>query len=105
MADKIGKSMLVLGLALTAWLLVTIEGFLYVMWAVERDSACQLEINESCALAWLPALVAGGFFGIEALVGMLVAGALAATGSWIGTRIAAYSLVGVLVLEHVWLLF
>jgi len=105
MADKIGKAMLVLGLALTAWLLVTMEGILYAAWVLERDSVCRVEIHDGCALNWIAAVVTGGFFGLEALVGMLVAGALAATGSWIGTRIAAYSLVGVLVLEHVWLLF
>jgi hypothetical protein len=103
MAEKIGKAMLVLGVALSAWILVTVEGVLYAAWALERESPCQLGTSESCAFGWLAAFGFGGLFGLEALVGMLIAGTLAATGNWLGARFVAYSLVGLLALEHVWL--
>jgi hypothetical protein len=103
MADKIGKAMLVLGFALAAWFLVTVEGFLYAVWAIERQPECQLQTSESCAFGWLAAIFFGGLFGVEALVGLLVAGTLAAKGNWLAARLIAYSLVGLLALEHVWL--
>jgi hypothetical protein len=103
MAEKIGKAMLVLAAALSAWLVVTVVSFLYAVWALDRDPTCQLQTNEACAFNALAAIGFAGLFGLEALLGMLIAGTLAAKGSWIGARLVAYSLVGLLALEYVWL--
>lgn len=99
MLRALGKGFAVAGVATAAWLLFSIEGFVYSMWAF--DTTCGTVACETNVFA---ALLVSGLIGLEALVGTAVAGVLLAIRRLRAARITVYLLIAVLALQHVWLL-
>ena len=104
MARALGKGFAVVAVAAAAWVLFSIEGFAFSLWALDRDPACDGAGSERCAFNLLTAFLVSALVGLEALVGTAIAGVLLVLGRLNGARIAASLLVALLALEHVWLL-
>jgi hypothetical protein len=104
MVRALGKGFAVAAVAGVAWLLFSVEGFMYSLWALDRDPACQGATSEVCEFNLFAAFLVSGLIGLEALVGTAIAGVLLAVGRLDGAKIVACSLVALLALEHIWLL-
>src|SRR5215207_9506630 len=101
MLRALGKGFGVAGVATAAWLLFSIEGFAFSLWAFDRDPACD---NAACEANLFAAFLVSGLIGLEALVGTATAGVLFAVRKLRAARITVYLLIAVLALQHVWLL-
>jgi hypothetical protein len=104
MVRALGKGFAVAAVAGAAWLLFSLEGFVFSQWAFDRRPVCHGSTSEVCAFNVVAASLASAIIGLEALVGTAIAGVLLAVGRLNGARIAACSLVALLALEHIWLL-
>lgn len=102
MAHALGKGFVVTAAAAVAALVFAFEGFAFALWALDNKTGCRA--GDECDLNALGAALAGAVVGFEALVGTAIAGLLLAFGRVKGAKIAAGSLLGLLALEHVWLL-
>jgi hypothetical protein len=103
MLRALGKGFAVAGVAAVAWLLFSVEGFAYSLWAFDRRPVCHGPTAEVCAWNGVGAFLVSAIVGLEALVGTAIAGVLLAVGRLNGAKIAACSLVALLALEHIWL--
>jgi uncharacterized membrane protein len=98
MLRALGKGFAVAGVATVAWLLFSVEGFVFSLWAL--DSTCET----ACETNLFAAFLISGLIGLEALVGTAVAGVLLAVRKLRAARITVYLLIAALALQHVWLL-
>ena len=102
MGRALGKGFAIVAVAAAAWVLFSIEGFAFSLWALDRDPAC--DAREACGFNVVTAFLVSALVGLEALVGTAIAGVLVVLGRLNGARIAASLLVALVALEHVWLL-
>jgi hypothetical protein len=100
MLHALGKGFAVAAVAVAAWLLFSIEGFVFSLWAIDRKP-CN---NAACEFDVFAAFLVSGLIGLEALVGTAVAGILLAIRKLRAAKITLYLLIAVLALQHVWLL-
>jgi hypothetical protein len=101
MLRALGKGFAVAGVAVAAWLLFSIEGFVFSLWAFDGSSSCD---NAACEVNVFAAFLVSGLIGLEALVGTGVAGILLAVRKLRAARITVYLLIAALALQHIWLL-
>ena len=101
MLRALGKGFAVAGVATAAWLLFSIEGFAFSLWAFDRDPVCEEGVCDTNLFA---AFLVSGLIGLEALVGTAIAGVLLAVRKLRAARITVCLLIAALALQHVWLL-
>ena len=101
MLRALGKGFAVAAVAFAAWLLFSIEGFAFSLWAFDGSPSCD---NAACEVNVFAAFVVSGLIGLEALLGTAIAGVLFTVRKLHAARITVYLLIAVLALQHIWLL-